>query len=647
MEDYEKALKAGKKLYQKQVSKGEYPYLPAMEDIISTKDVVGENNIGTINIPANLIVGTAYAGRTNCFAANFMPLMEKDSEFAKKWIALCRAHIEEGIREPIKVYEYMNRFYVVEGNKRVSVLKYFGAASIPAQVTRKIPEKTNEPESIIYYEFMEFYEIAHIYRIIFSKVGYYQALMDLLPGGSKKWTDDFRQDFLSVYYRFEAAYEKSKAKKLELTPSDVFLILLQRYGFDVFQDLSSDEMGVRIADSMEELMMEEVHDVELSMDPEEPSKKNLFDRMFTSTVSNLKVAFVNNKSVSQSGWVYGHELGRMHLENVFQNRVTTEKFELSTSSNDYESEQAVAEMTAGLEEIYNLGYKVIFTTTPVLLEAALRVSLEHPDAIILNCSVNVPHKYVRTYYGRMYEAKFIMGAIAAAIAENDAIGYVADYPIYGMTANINAFALGASMINPRAKVYLKWDTMKNPEEQEDIFAKHSISIISERDMLAPNSQRRQFGLCKLEDDRMINLAMPVWNWGTFYEMIVRSILQGDYKKNQDVALNYWWGMNARAIDIFCSHHLPTQTHRLAEFLKRSIMSDSIHPFCGKIVAQDGTVYSEEDSCMAPEELMKMEWLVNNIVGYIPTIEELKEEVKPIVRMQGVLGVHYENNGIGR
>lgn len=637
MEDYEKAYKSAKKNYQKQVSKGAYPYLPALEDIVSAKDVLKEESIGLVQIPAHLIVGTAYAGRTNSFDSNFMPLLEKDTEFAKKWVSLCRAHVEEGIREPIKVYEYMNRFYVVEGNKRVSVLKYFGAASIPGMVTRKIPVKDNEPENIIYYEFMDFYELTRIYRIIFSKVGSYQKLMSLLPVGDGKWEDEFRQDFLSVYYRFETAHMKSKASKLDLTQADVFLNLLEEFGYDAIKDLSSDEMLVKIGNIFEELLLEEEHDIKISMEPEEPGHKNIFDRMFGIGVSNLKVAFVNNKSVEQSGWVYGHELGRMHVENVFGDRISVQKFEISSSAAVIDSEAATEEMAASLEEIIEDGYKVIFTTTPELVEAALRVSLAHPEAIILNCSLNVPHKYVRTYYGRMYEAKFIMGAIAAACSETNDIGYVADYPIYGMTANINAFALGAGMINPKAKVHLEWATLKDADK-DSVFQSKEISLISNRDMIAPNTQSRQFGLCRQKGDKIINLAMPVWNWGVFYERIIRSILAGDYKKSGDVALNYWWGMNVDAIDIFCSHHMPVETRKLAEFLKKSIKAEVLNPFCGKIVAQDGTVYSETDTCMVPEELMKMEWLVNNVIGSIPTIDELKDEVKPIVRLQGVLGV---------
>lgn len=86
------------------------------------------------------------------------------------------------------------------------------------------------------------------------------------------------------------------------------------------------------------------------------------------------------------------------------------------------------------------------------MDPSLKIAVEHPEVTILNCSLNAPHKYIRTYYARMYEAKFVSGMIAGAMAENDKIAYVADYPIYGMIANINAVALGAACVNPRAKV---------------------------------------------------------------------------------------------------------------------------------------------------------------------------------------------------
>ncbi|MFR0986682.1 MAG: hypothetical protein ACLSFZ_09290 [Frisingicoccus sp.] len=43
---------------------------------------------------------------------------------------------------------------------------------------------------------------------------------------------------------------------------------------------------------------------------------------------------------------------------------------------------------------------------------------------------NTSHKYIQLI-ARMYEAKFLMGAIAGAMTENDKIGYLADYQSMG------------------------------------------------------------------------------------------------------------------------------------------------------------------------------------------------------------------------
>ena len=76
-----------------------------------------------------------------------MPLLDDGSEFALKWQALCQSHVDEGIRDPVKVYNYLNRYYVREGNKRVSVLKFFGAGTVYANVARILPERNGSKES--------------------------------------------------------------------------------------------------------------------------------------------------------------------------------------------------------------------------------------------------------------------------------------------------------------------------------------------------------------------------------------------------------------------------------------------------------------------------------------------------------------------
>ena len=176
---YKDALKLAQKECKAYTQSGKTPCLPVLDDLVSTKSIAAGIDLGLVSIPADQIVGTKSKSRVNAFASNFMPLLDEDTEFAEKWNRLCEAHITEGIREPIKAYEYMNRFYVEEGNKRVSVLKFFDAVSIIGHVIRIMPEGDSEDVEI-YHEFTEFYKYSKINYLEFSKKGGYSELLKLL-----------------------------------------------------------------------------------------------------------------------------------------------------------------------------------------------------------------------------------------------------------------------------------------------------------------------------------------------------------------------------------------------------------------------------------------------------------------------------------
>ena len=69
-----------------------------------------------------------------------------------------------------------------------------------------------------------------------------------------------------------------------------------------------------------------------------------------------------------------------------------------------------------LEDIIKAGADIIFCVGPQMMPNSLKVAVEHPEVYILNCSLNAPHPYIRTYYGRMYEAKFHQDTYAQAHA---------------------------------------------------------------------------------------------------------------------------------------------------------------------------------------------------------------------------------------
>ena len=107
---YREALKLGQKEYRARAALGESPCLPALDDILPAEKAVSGIELGIVQIPTEFIVGTRTQGRVHTFAPNFMPLLDPKSEFAVKWQRLCTAHLQEGIRDPIRAYEYRNRF---------------------------------------------------------------------------------------------------------------------------------------------------------------------------------------------------------------------------------------------------------------------------------------------------------------------------------------------------------------------------------------------------------------------------------------------------------------------------------------------------------------------------------------------------------
>lgn len=633
--EYLKAQKLGEKRYQAAVAKNEYPYLPVLDEIISPSDTVGEVNLGLQTISLDRVVGTATAARTTAFASNFMPILDYHTEFGAKWSALCASHIEEGIHDPIKVYEYMNKFYVIEGNKRVSVLKYFGADSVPAMVTRKIPRKNDSIENKVYYEFMDFHKQTGINYVHFSQTGGYDKLREFIGlDNEREFSDDERLDFNSAHLAFERAYlAKKGSEDLTITIDDAMLVFLNVYGYEALKKMSSAE----VKDSVEKVWTEIVlsskkkEQVVLpKLDPVEPKKSILGLVIKPAAPSNLKVAFVYDKTPASSVWTYCHELGRLDMQNKLGDAV---------DSSTFCNVDTQAKLVECLNKLVDEKYDVIFTTGPEMLPEALKVAVLHPDIKILNCSLSLANSHVRTYYARMYEVKFITGMIAGSLCADGQIGYVADYPIFGTTANINAFAIGARMVNPRAKIYLQWTKVKGANPQK-FFEKNGITYISDRDMIMPDDASRNFGLYHYDQNGdVVNLAMPFYNWGAFYERILRSILDGNWKQEEKSetanAVSYWWGMSAGIVDVICSKHLPAGTQKLISVMTNLIREGAITPFSGKLTSQNGVVRNEDDGAMLHEDILKMDWLAENIVGMLPTAEDLVDEARTVVALQGV------------
>jgi len=630
--NYKEALKLGQKEVRSRTARNESPYLPALDEMIPPEKVLSGLHLGVIQIPMWFIVGTKTAGRVNAFASNFMPILAESTEFAAKWESLYRSHMSEGIREPIKVYEYLNRYYVEEGNKRVSVLKYCGAYSLPADVIRIMPEKTDSDEVLLYQEYLEFNRYSKINFIELTKRGSYKELLRAMGKAVDEWwTIEEQQSFSSTYYFFEKAYKENGGDKLKATVGDAMLSYIQIYGYSQLQNENEAQISINLKKMWEEVALKEQDDaIELKTAPTEEKKPSVLQMVLPiAKPAKLKAAFVYDIIPEKSGWISDHERGRRHAQTVLGDRIDT-----SVYICEYERD-----LSGVLEQAIADGNTLIFTVSPRMLQTSLRTAVDHPEAVVMNCSLNISHRYVRTYYTRMYEVKFILGVLAGSLTQSGRLGYVCDYPIFGQIAGINAFALGAQMANPRAKVFLEWASVKGAKEAALSLNRQHIHIISSQDNARfTEDDRRSFGLSHIDGKKTDLLAVPVWKWGVYYERILRSMLDKTIKSeyvNTARALNYYWGMSAGVVDIEYAPALPLASRRYADFFRSSLISGAGKPFLTPFYTQSGEIIGSRQNELSLEQIIGMDYLVDNVIGSIPAYDDLSEMGKATVDAAGV------------
>lgn len=628
---YGKALKEGRRCYRECVRSGRYPYLQVLDEILSDAEIQGTVDLGQVEIPMDQIAGTRESGRKIAFAADFMPLLDPDTEFGSKWISLCEAHLEDtGIQSPIRAYEYMGRFYVQEGNKRVSVMKSFGAMSIAGNVIRIVPAWSDDMATRVYYEYLDFYSLSGICQVHFNQVGGFakiQAALGFDP--DHVWTQDERRGFISYYYRFKKSFARLGIDEHLVTCAEALLVWLQVYPLSYLKSMTSAEMDASVDAIRKDIeAVGKGGPISVNMEPTVGSE-GVIDRLIDTVMSPkvLNVTFVHETSPETSLELAAHERGMRSMEQALKGHVVvTERYA--------DAGESPEDIMFGAAEG---GADVLIATSPSLIFDCRKVAARYPRLKVLNRSAAMPYAGVRTYSDRSYETDFICGAIAGSLAKDEPIGYVANAPILGTPARINAFALGTQLTSANAKVRLLWSSVDaNPFDE---LVREGVRIISHCDIPTPVQEQEYEGLCAIDKGRLDVLAVPTWDWGEFYTKLVGSILWGGWdaleEKDEPEAVSYWWGIGSGVIDVELGQSLPDGPRALAQMLRDEISSDRIRVFHRQLRRADGSVVNTGERWLGPEEILGMDWLVEGVEGRIPSYDEVLPEVRGLVRAQGV------------
>ncbi|SMC55132.1 BMP family ABC transporter substrate-binding protein [Papillibacter cinnamivorans] len=328
---------------------------------------------------------------------------------------------------------------------------------------------------------------------------------------------------------------------------------------------------------------------------------------------DLKVGFIYIGEINDQGYTQAHDQGRLALEAMGIQCMYVEDV-----PENADSEKA-------MNDLIDQGCNVIYATSFGFMEYTVEVAKEHPDVYFGHCSGYMRSDNLSTYFGKIYQARYLAGIVAGMKTQNGKIGYVAAYAIPEVIRGINAFTLGVQSVNPDATVEVVWtNTWYDPAVEKqaaiellnkgcDVMAQHQDSTATQ--IAAQEKGAFAVGYNTSTPDAAPNayLTAPLFHWEKFYVDDVQKIIDGTWTSRA-----YWEGLSAGMVSLDdLTANCAEGTADAVAAAQAKIESGELEPFTGPLYDQDGNVKVAEGTTMTDDEIWNMSWFVKGVIGTIP------------------------------
>lgn len=330
------------------------------------------------------------------------------------------------------------------------------------------------------------------------------------------------------------------------------------------------------------------------------------------TRKQTRVGFILNGSVDDHSW------GQSHYEGMEQCAET-----LNLGVVYRENVPADDRCRECIEELIGQGCEIIICNSFGFGEYALAAAKEHPDIYFFHAAGVEEADNLATYFGRIYQMRYLSGIVAGMQTETDEIGYVAAYPISEVNRGINAFALGVRQVNPDARVYVEWTQSWTGEAEaeaatERLLDGHDIDVLTihtdtnrpleiaeERDIWCIG-----YNMDNIERYPNTFLTAPVFEWENFYEPHILECLQGKFSGR-----HYWDGAETGIVALApLSGNVKAGVAEKVEAARQKFLSGTFDVFYGPVTDTDGVVRVREMESMTDDEMLNaFDWYVEGVV----------------------------------
>lgn len=329
----------------------------------------------------------------------------------------------------------------------------------------------------------------------------------------------------------------------------------------------------------------------------------------------LKVGFVFVGSIGDAGWTFAHNQARLQIENDLP-WVETLFVESVPPGADFERV---------VREMIQQGATVIFGTSFGYMDFMVNLAQQYPNVKFMHATGFKTAPNLSTYFGRVEDPRFLAGMVAGLTTKTNRLGYVAAHPIPEVILGLNAFTLGARLVNPAATVQVVWtnvwfDPAKEREAAISLLDAGADVIGQHQDSPAVQQaaqERGAFGTGNNSDMRFMapraTLTGPVWNWFPFYKTVLESVRAGTWTSTQ-----HRWAM-PDIVDLgpFNDALVPKPVQERVLAKRQEIIDDKFFVFTGPLKDQAGTVRVPAGTRMPVADMLSINWLVEGVIGTLP------------------------------
>ena len=331
-------------------------------------------------------------------------------------------------------------------------------------------------------------------------------------------------------------------------------------------------------------------------------------------ISGIKAGFIYIGRVDDGGFNESMDSGRKALE------------KLGVTCLYEENVPETSECEGKIRNLIENGCNVIYANSFGYMDWVFRLALEYPSVKFAHFSGYMHTENLSTFFGRMYEARYLTGIVAGMNTKSSQIGYVAGSAISECIRGINAFTLGVQSVNPEATIHVRfldsWDDSEGAKSAVDELYDMGCDVVTfHENSTATVLEAEEKGMYVIGYNTSaasiapsVYLTGALYHWDEYFLDDVEDILNGSWKSR-----SFWGGIKSRVVDIdeispICA---PGTKEKVMQ-ARSDIISEELEIFHGPLFDQNGKQILHKGKSLSDEQIWNMDYFLNGVEGKIPS-----------------------------